>query len=281
MTVEVVPITDTDITAAADFLHANLNQRVPWDRVCSVTPWKVDAPNHGFMLRDGQRIVGVHLAFYSERLIAGQTKRFCNLGGWCVLPEFRIHSIRLLRELLTQDGYHFTGLSPSPEVLPIHRRFGFRCLDTSAALIPHLPWPGVPGLTRISGDPDVIERGLAGPELEVYQDHAKALAAHHLMLTRGRDSCYVLYRDMRYKSVPVVAVILHVSNPPLFHRAIIPLTRYLLVHRGLVSTLAELRVIGHRPPLSVKLNSFPKTYLSSTLEDGQIDYLYSELECVP
>src|SRR5689334_19152839 len=108
MTVELVPITDSDVAAAADFLRANLNDRVPWARACSVMPWKVDATNHGFMLREGQRIVGVHLAFYSERLIAGRTERFCNLGAWFVLPEFRFHSIRLLRELLMQDGYHFT-----------------------------------------------------------------------------------------------------------------------------------------------------------------------------
>jgi hypothetical protein len=281
MTVELVPITDTDVAAAADFLNANLDDRVPWARVCSAVPWKVDAPNHGFMLHDGQRIVGVHLAFYSERLIAGKTERFCNLGGWCVLPEFRFHSIQLLKELLAQDGYHFTGLSPSEKVLPIHRRFQFRYLDTSAALIPHLPWPSVPGLTRISAAPDVIERRLAGPELELYRDHAQALAARHLVLTRGQDSCYVIYREMRYKSVPVLAVILHVGNPGLFRRAIVPLTRYLLVRRRLVATLAELRVIGYRPPLSFILNSWPKTYRSSSLDAGQIDYLYSELACVP
>ena len=75
-------------------------------------PWKVDAPNHGFMLRDGQRVVGVQLAFYSERLVAGRAERFCNLGAWCVLPEYRFHSIRLLMAVLAQDGYHFTSLSP-------------------------------------------------------------------------------------------------------------------------------------------------------------------------
>jgi len=281
MAVELVPITDTDVAAAADFLHANLDDRVPWARVCSAMPWKVNAPNHGFMLQDGQRIVGVHLAFYSERLIAGKPERFCNLGGWCVLPEFRFHSLRLLNELLAQDGYHFTGFSPSEKVLPIHRRFQFRYLDTSAALIPNLPWPSVPGLTRISAAPDVIESRLAGPELELYRDHAQALAARHLVLTRGQDSCYVMYREMRYKSLPVLAEILHISNPGLFRRAMGPLTRYLLLHRRLVATLAELRIIGHPPPFSFRVNSWPKTYRSPSLEAGQIDYLYSELVCVP
>ena len=174
MTVELAPITDADVAAVAEFLHANLNHRVPasaWIRAMSV-PWKVDAPNHGFMLRDGQRVVGAYLAFYSERAIAGQVERFCNLGAWCVLPEFRFHSVRLLKALLAQDGYHFTDLSPSGNVVPLNTRLKFRSLDTSTALVPNLPWPTLPRRTRISADPKVIESALAGPELELYRDHA-------------------------------------------------------------------------------------------------------------
>jgi hypothetical protein len=58
MTVELTPITDADVTAVADFLHANYKDRIPWALSCSAMPWKVEAPNHGFMLRDGQRVVG-------------------------------------------------------------------------------------------------------------------------------------------------------------------------------------------------------------------------------
>ena len=73
-------------------------------------PWKMNAPNHGFMLRDGQRVVGALLAFYSERLVAGRVEQFCNMGAWCVLPAYRSHSIRLLIAMLAQEGYHFTCL---------------------------------------------------------------------------------------------------------------------------------------------------------------------------
>jgi len=89
MTVELSPITDADIAAVAGFLHVNYKNRIPWARSRLAGPWKVDAPNHGFVLRDGQRIVGAFLAFYSERLIAGRAERFCDLGTWYVLPEFR------------------------------------------------------------------------------------------------------------------------------------------------------------------------------------------------
>jgi hypothetical protein len=46
-------------------------------------------------------------------------------------------------------------------------------------------------------------------------------------------------------------------------------------------TVAELRFIGHRPPLSFKVTFLPKMYRSDSLEADQIDDLYSELVCVP
>jgi hypothetical protein len=281
MIVKLAPITDADTAAVADFLHVNFDERVPWARSYMALPWKVDAPNHGFMLRDDQRIVGAYLAFYSERLIAGQVERFCNLGAWCVLPEYRFHSVRLLKALLTQDGYHFTDMSPNERVESVNARFKFRHLDTSAVFVPHLPWPTLPGRTKISADPDVITDTLAGPDLELYRDHAQAPAAHHLMLIRGSESCYVMYREVRHRNVPVLAVILYVSNPGLFRRALISLTRYLLVRRRLLGTLAELRTVRYQPYFSFRLNSWPKMYRSATLEPGQIDDLYSELVCVP
>lgn len=161
MAVELTPITDADMPAVADFLRANYADRIPWARSCLAVPWKVEAPNHGFMLRDGQGIVGALLAFYSERLVAGAAERFCDLGTWYVLPDFRFHSIRLLKAALGQDGYHFTALSPCDKVVSMNKLLKFRSLDTSAALIPHLPWPSLPSRTRISSDPDVIGSTLA------------------------------------------------------------------------------------------------------------------------
>ena len=173
MTVALAPITDADVVVVAHFLHTNLNKRVSpstWSRVMSV-PWKVDAPNHGFMLRDGQRVVGTYLAFYSERPVGERLERFCNLSSWSVLPEYRFHSVRLLMALLAQDGYHFTDLSPIKQVESVNTRFKFQYLDTSAVFIPHLPWPTLPGRTKISTDADVIASTLTGPELELYRDH--------------------------------------------------------------------------------------------------------------
>jgi hypothetical protein len=260
----------------------------------------VDAPNHGFMLVDdgatvserartaadhdgGERanqigIVGAYLAFYSERLIDGRPERFCNLGAWCVLPERRLHSLKLLKALLAQEGYHFTDLSPSGNVIPINTKLKFEFLDTATALMPNLPWPG---RGSVSADPAVIERTLSGPDLEIYRDHARTAAARHLVLRRGDEWCYVVFRRDRRKNLPLFASILYVSNPDLFRRMARPLARHLLLRHGIPATLVETRVATHRPWPSITLGSpRRKMFLSSRLAAQQIDYLYSELVCV-
>jgi hypothetical protein len=284
MTVELSPITDADVPMVADFLHEHLNQRVPasaWVGALQV-PWKVAAPNHGFLLREAGAVVGAYLAFYSERPVDGRPERFCNLGAWCVLPSHRFQSLRLLKALLAQDGYHFTDLSPSGNVVPLNVRMGFAFLDTATALVPNLPWPTLSSRTRVSSDPRVLERDLAGPELKLYRDHADAAAARHLLISRGARTCYVVFRRDRRKGLPLFASILHVGDPEVFIRSWRDVSRHLLLRHGVLCTLAELRVVGRVPRWAVPLSSGrPKMFRSRRLEAAQIDNLYSELTCVP
>jgi hypothetical protein len=281
--VELRPITRDDAPRVGEFLHAHLNNRVAagqWSRALDV-PWAVDRPNAGFMLLDADRVVGAHLAFYSQRLIDDRPERFCNLAAWCVLPEYRFHSLRLLKALLAQDGYHFTDLSPSGNVLGVNSRLGFRFLDTATALMPNLPWPSRPGRVTISSDPALIERTLRGRDLDLYRDHAGAAAARHLVLLRGGEWCYVVFRKQRYKRLPGFALILHVSHPELFRALARPFARHLLLRHGAVATLAEDRVVGRRPPLSARLRDpRRRMFLSRSLQPADIDYFYSELVCV-
>lgn len=284
MAVRVEPITDAAVGLAAEFLHAHLNNRVPaaaWARAVDV-PWQVDAPNHGFQLLDDDRVVGVYLAFYSQRDVGGRVERFCNLGAWCVLPQARLHSLRLLKALLAQEGYTFTDLSPSGAVIPLNTRLNFAFLDTATALVPHLPLPSWPGRGTVSGDPAVIERTLTGDQLRIYRDHADAPAARHVVVISSGEWCYVVFRKDRRKNIPLFASILHVSNPGLLRRMAVPFSRHLLVRHGAVASLAELRVVGHRPPRSVLLRTpRRKMFRSPHLKPEHIDYLYSELVCVP
>jgi hypothetical protein len=281
--IAVEPITAADLPAVAAFLHTHLNGRVSpdaWARAVDV-PWQVDAPNHGFMLLSDGAVVGAYLAFYAERTIAGRPERFCNLGAWCVLPGHRFHSLRLLKALLAQDGYTFTDLSPSGNVVAVNTRLKFDFLDTATALVPALPRPAWFGRGRISADPAVIEDTITGDDLARYRDHAGAAAARHLVLVRGGEWCYVVFRKDRRRRLPFFASILYASNPDLLRAMGGRLSRHLLFRHGVLATLAELRVVRHRPRLSLMLKSpRRKMFRSARLTPDQIDYLYSELVCV-
>jgi hypothetical protein len=287
MTVHVRPIGTDDVPATAEFLHVNLNGRVSpdaWAQAMQV-PWAVSQPNHGFLLAekrsDAESVVGVYLAFYSERIIAGKAERFCNLGAWCVLPSHRFGGIRLLKALLAQPGYTFTDLSPSGAVVPLNERLNFTFLDTTTALMPNLPWPGWPGRSRIITDASVIRATLSGADLQRYLDHERAAAARHVLLVKDGRHCHVMFRRDRRKRLPLFASILYVSDTVLFHEMARPLARHLLLRHGIAATLAEARIVGGRPKLSVLVpDTRRKMFKSSNLQADQIDNLYSELVCV-
>ena len=217
-TVELQPIGPADVRPVAEFLHAQLNARITaaaW-AAAIIPPWAVDQPNHGFLLRVGEQVVGAYLAFYSEREIDGRPERFCNLAAWCVLEEYRSHGLRLLRALLAQKGYHFTDFSPSGSVIPLNTRLKFSHLDVATALIPNLPWPLWSRRVRVISEPQEIERTLRGRDLEIYRDHARAAAARHVVVVKGGEACYVMFRKDRRKNLPLFASILYVGNQELF-----------------------------------------------------------------
>jgi hypothetical protein len=244
-------------------------------------PWEAERPNAGFMLLAGEEIVGANLAFYSERTIDGRRERFCNLGAWCVLEGHRLHALKPLKALLAQEGYHFTDLSPSGSVVAVNERLGFRFVETDTLVVPNLPWPTRRRCT-ISSDPATIEATLEGSDLQLYRDHAAAPAARHLVLIRGDRSCYVVFRKDRRKGLPLFASLLYVSDPALLHELRGPLVRHLLLRHGALATLAEERALPRVPRLSLRLGRHrPKMLRSSSIEPDRIDYLYSELVCVP
>jgi hypothetical protein len=278
------PIAREDLINVGRFLHEHLNRRISPETwaTCATPPWQVDSPNFGFSLVANGTIVGVHLAFYSERTIDGERTSFCNLAAFCVSREYRSYSVPLLRALLAQERYHFTDLSPSGNVVPLNALLKLRHLDTATALVPNLPWPLWSSSIRVISDPTSIQNHLSEQDLSLYRDHARAAAARHAVIVAGSQSCYVIYRKDRRKNLPLFASILYIGNPELFKTAAPHFFRHLLLHHGIPVTLAEMRVVQHRPRISLLLRSGrPKMYRSARLRADQIDYLYSELTCVP
>ena len=266
-----------------EFLSAHLDSTLTpgqWARSLRPT-WTTSHPDHGFLLESDGRVVGVYAALYSETGGAGRRRAVCNLAAWCVLDEFRQHSLRLLRAMLAQRDRELTDLSPSGTVIPLNERLGFRHLDTSGALVVNLPLPA-PGVRLVTGRAD-IEATLTGADLAAYRDHADSAAARHVVAVVGGRPCWVVFRAVRRKGLRLFASVLHVSDRDLFRAAAPAVYRHVLLAHGLPFTLMQHRVSGPRPWHSVPLSAQrPTMYLSRSGEPPEsVTYLYSELTQVP
>ena len=281
---EVRPIAAADAAAVAEFLHDELNPRVSsagWAGLL-LPPWDDGrAPNHGFQLVTGDRIVGVYAAVYSRRELDGQQRDVCNLAAFCVLEEHRAHSVRLIRALLGQRGYVFTDFSPSGNVVAMNERLGFRRLDTAGRLVLNLPRGPLRGV-RVVDDPAELSRRLEGRDAEVYRDHRETAAARHLLVETGDSYAYLVYRRERRKRLPVFAVPLYAGGDRALLERAWPRVGTHLLRRGLPVTLAERRLLGFTPggPGRAFAAGRPKMFRSKELDGRTLDYLYSELVLV-
>ncbi|GAA4760843.1 hypothetical protein GCM10023350_53960 [Nocardioides endophyticus] len=277
----VAPIADSDLDRVGRFLHEHLDPRVSAETWASaaVPSWQAPVDDHGFLLAEGDRVVGVYLALHSERMVGGERRHVCNLAAWCVLESHRAHGVRLLRAQLARKDVVFTDLSPSGSVPELNRRLGFTDLDTTTVVVPCVPLPA-PGV-RVVTRPSQIDAMLDGRDREIYRDHREAAAAQHVVLAVGGAHCYVMFRKVRRKGHRGFATLLHVSDPDLLRGHLGAISRHLLRH-GVVVLLAELRVIQHAPRLSRRLSApRPKMYRGAGAAPEDIDDLYSELTNVP
>lgn len=279
------PIRTEDLPGVARFLASNMPSATPVDEW--VDAWQAannlpssGAPNHGMMLLAGDEIVGEYAAIYSTRLIAGRRERFCNLAVWCVLPEYRVGSWRLVRALLSQPGYHFTDLNPSDVVQKLNLRLGFSYLEARHQIGVNLP--GRRHGVMVSSDPDVIAGSLTGEAATAYRDHAHSKWARHAVVVRGRESCYVQWRVARIAGRDLLAEIQYVSDPELFRATSRQVSNHLLRSHRMPFIVVEERVSGGRVGVTwSRPRPAQKMFKSSTLEAGDIDYLYSEVTAQP
>jgi len=277
--IAVRPIVDADAPAVSAFLSRHLNAAVPPEAwlVLMRPPWAFRGPNRGFALVAGEDVVGAYVAVYSER--DGGT--VCNLAAFCVLEEYRAHSLRLVRALLGQRGFAFTDFSPSGNVVAMNARLGFTALDVATRLAPNLP--GLPPrgvtVTRLT---DANASVLSGADQVVHRDHRLAPAARHLLVTSGDSYAYLMFRRDRRKRVRTFATPLYAGGDrELLRRAWPGVAGHLLARHGLLFTLAEPRVLGFAPPRAPALSS-PRPRMVKAPEPDALshDYLYSEFTLV-
>jgi hypothetical protein len=270
------PVTGATLPEFARFLHENLQTgrtTAEWTRGLQ-NQWAAEQPNHGFVVRDAGSIVGGIGAYYADRIVNGRPERFCNITSWCVLDAFRQQSMRLAMAVVSQGDWHYTDFSPTKVVGATLRFFKFKELDERVAVILNLPGFSFAG-KKVLHKPDEIASELEAGALKIYRDHAPYPWLNHVLVGSSGNWCHVIYKRRVFKGMPAAGV-LYLSDRDVFSKCFGVLGAHFLL-RGLVSTHVECRFLDSVPkPFAVRSGFNPKLFLSTTLSDKDVDYLYSE-----
>lgn len=268
-------ITEHSLSEFSVFLENNMSVQRPaadWEAGLRHS-WCENRPNFGFMLRDQGEVVGGVGAIYADRLIRGQRERFCNITSWCVKDAYRQQSMRMVMALLAQPGIHFTDFSPTQVVGATLRFLKFKPLDERQVVFANLP--AVFSSMTVVNKSENLTQVLKHQDFDDYQAHRQFPWLRHLAIGQGQDWCYVIYKRQKIRNLPA-AKIIYISNPKILQQGLGKLAAHLLF-QGFPATIIERRWL-HQPPLiSITQSGFnAKVYLSSSLSESDIDYLYSE-----
>jgi len=279
-TITVSPIAGIDLKDVSQFLHTNLNSKIPvktW-RDSFHSQWSQSVPNFGFQLKNGGDLVGVICAIYSDQIIDGKIEFLCNPHSWCVLKDYRKQSINLVLAVLQQKGYHFTMFTPNPDVATVFRYLKFKDLSNIQTLYLHHP-----SVTRwlpksiIISDLEKMKNILHGNDLKVFNDHSHLGWLKHIVFGHKDELCHVIYKTSIFKKLSC-ANILYISNAHFFEKYHSLLSHYFFISEHIFLSIVDARFLDSKPKTTFTLiNNQPKLFLSESLDDKEIKNVYSEL----
>ena len=230
----------------------------------------------GYVLMDGKEAVGFLGTIFSQRLIKGIPRDFCNLTSWIVKPDYRSESLSLLFPLMGRKDLTLTNFTASNRVIEVLLKVGFHSLEDHFQMILPIPLPAI-GF-KVHFDAEIIENTLHGDNLRIFLDHKK-LHCEHILLEFQNDQCYLVLNPARKRNLPVMYVD-YISNLGFFMKYIqrytFSICRKLQVF-GLMTGEHNLR--GSRFALALRVKRrHALLYRSKDVSPENIDTLYSEIQ---
>jgi len=272
------PITQSDLGDVADFLHNHMNSRFSpsvWQQGISVS-WLESTPNYGFMLKQGETLVGVLCAIYSEQSVNDKLVKFCNPHSWCVLPEFRTRSVDLVLAVIRQPGYHFTMFSPNSSGIEIFGYLKFKPLNREISVMLNVPTPNF-GKVDILTNLGDAENVLPSRAARYFNDHKRFKWLNFLIFGQQGNYGFLFFKGQKFKKLPC-AQIMYISDMDLFAKCWAGLRTHLLIKHGMVTSRIESRFIKQQLGFTImKEPGSQKFFLSNELKEDDIYNIYSEL----
>ena len=159
--------------------------------------WKMPEYPYGYVVTEGDQILAFVGTIFSERVVDGRPRLYCNMNTWYVLEEYRPRMLALtvLKPMLRLKDVLLTALTPADLTVTVLERLGFKLLDEEQIAIPIRP-PVFPTLRSakpplvLFGDP-AIEPHLRAEHRKIYRDHASLGCTHFLIKEASSERyCY-------------------------------------------------------------------------------------------
>jgi len=264
-----------------EFKNPHLNKE-HW-RQLFVDHSRLQNDHFGWMLVDGDDVVGFVSTLLSERTIRGETMRLCNMSSWIVKPEYRAHSLALHAKVVADKSVTVTNLSPTPQVLKLMEKLDFTLMDKSERIIlPVVTAQTFMDRCEILIDAGAVEGALEGERLRFFRDHQLPFN-HHILLRTPVGDCYVMMnrtsKAIRRNLRLPFARVHHIGAPDIFARHLAKLVVRIAASFKVVAMIVDDRMLHGAVPW----HSFMRpggerkaAFRSKRLAAEDIDGLYTE-----
>ena len=240
-------------------------------------PWAGEKAAYGYALVVGEDVVGVICTCYSEQQVHGRAETFCNLHSWCVHPDYRPESVRLLLAPLRQRDHTFTTLTVSKDTVAFLKRFGFSPIDDKTALLVN-PLLALRGWRpRVTTERPAILAAVDEVHRRMLADFGAMRSARATLARRGEDWCLCLSLRERRRGTAATRIV-YVSHRPLFTDWLGAFARsFLLRDRTLITTCPSHFLTRRTLCAVVAREPRPQFFKSSRLQAADVTCLYTEL----
>jgi acetoacetyl-CoA synthetase len=237
----------------------------------------------GWVLVDGDDVVGFVSTILSERTVRGEAVRLCNTSSWIVKPEYRSYSLALHAKVIADKNVAVTNLSPTAQVLKLLEKLGFTLMDKSERIIlPVVTAQTIMDRCEILTKAGAVQDALKGESLRFFRDHQLPFNRHVLLRTPAGD-CYVMMnrtlKTIRWNLRLPFARVHHVGAPDIFERHLERLVVRIAASFKVMAMIVDDRMLRGTAPW----HSFMRpggerkaAFRSKKLAAEDIDGLYTE-----
>jgi hypothetical protein len=237
----------------------------------------------GWVLVDGDDVVGFVSTILGERTIRGETVRLCNTSSWIVKHAYRAHSLALHAKVIADKNVTVTNLSAIPQVLKLLEKLGFTLMDKSERIILPVVAPQTfMDRCEILTEASAVEGALKGERLRFFRDHQLPYNRHVLLRTPAGD-CYLMMnrtlKTIHGNSRLPFARVHHISAPDIFVRHLAKLVVRVATSLKVVAIIVDDRMLHGAVPW----HSFMRpggarkaAFRSDKVAAEDIDGLYTE-----